>query len=138
MASWLRILIAFIVGCHAFIYLRIGPALPSMVKEWSGSSRLLGEALTHEQLKVLVVALHVAAGIATLACAFAIGFAPAVPGWWRPLAIVGAAIGMVAFAVFWDGQVQFLAQEGVIGAVVSLILLVSAIAVPQAFAVVRP
>ena len=35
---------------------------------------------------------------------------------------------MAAFAVFWDGQTKLLLQEGAIGAVVSFILLVSAIA----------
>src|SRR5450759_1461080 len=55
---------------------------------------------------------------------------PVAPGWWRPLAIVGAASGLGAFAVFYDGQVRLLAVEGAIGAVVSLILLVTAIAIP--------
>jgi len=40
---------------------------------------------------------------------------------------------IVAFAVFWDGQTQFLLQQGAIGAAISLTLLVSAIAFPQAF-----
>jgi uncharacterized membrane protein YjdF len=93
----------------------------------------LGGALTHDRLRALVLALHVIAGIATLACAVAIGFAPSVPGWWRPLAMGGGAAGIAVFAAFWDGQTQLLFQEGAIGAVVSLILLASAIAFPQAF-----
>ncbi len=80
-----------------------------------------------------MLALHAMAGIVTLACAVAIGFAPSVPGWWRPLAIVGAAVGIAGFAVFWDGQTQLLVPEGAIGAVISLILLVSAIAFAGAF-----
>jgi hypothetical protein len=44
-----------------------------------------------------------------------------------------AAVGFAAFAVFWDGQTQFLFQEGAIGAIISLILLVSALAFPRAF-----
>jgi hypothetical protein len=55
------------------------------------------------------------------------------PGWWRPLAITGAAIGLVAFAVFWDGQTPLLFEEGVIGAVVSLVLLIGAIGFAGAF-----
>ena len=49
--------------------------------------------------------------------------APLVPGWWRPLAVVGAGIGIAAFAVFWDGQTRLLFEEGAIGVVVSAILL---------------
>jgi fluoride ion exporter CrcB/FEX len=74
------------------------------------------------------VSLHVTAGIVLLACAVAIALAPSLPGWWRPLAITGAALGLVAFSVFWDGQTRLLFEEGVIGAVVSLVLLIGAIA----------
>jgi hypothetical protein len=66
------------------------------------------------------VLLHVAAGIAILACAAAIAFAPSLPRWWRPLALTGAVVGLVAFAVFFDGQTRLLLDEGVVGAVVSL------------------
>lgn len=133
MTPWLRYLIAFVVGCHGFTYIPFGLFVPGTLKEWRGSSWLLDSALTSDRLKAFVLALHVMAGIATLACAVAIGFAPSIPGWWRPLAIVGAAVGIAGFAVFWDGQTQLLAQEGAIGAVISLILLVSAIAFAGAF-----
>jgi len=128
MTPWLRYLIAFVVFCHGFIYVGIGSTLPGPIKEWKGISWLLGSAVTDEQLKALVVGLHVVAGIATLASALAIGFAPSIPGWWRPLAIAGGAVGLVAFAVFWDGQTRLLFQEGAIGAIVSLIILVIAMA----------
>jgi hypothetical protein len=73
------------------------------------------------------------AGAAILGCAAAIAVAPSAPGWWRPLAIVGAAIGLGAFVVSYDGQARLLVVEGAIGAVASLILLVTAIAIPEAF-----
>jgi hypothetical protein len=133
MTPWARYLIAFVVFCHGFIYVRIGSVLPGPIKEWKGSSWLLGSVVIGEPLRMLVVGLHVLAGVATLACAVAIGFAPSIPGWWRPLALVGAAIGIAAFAVFWDGQARLLVQEGAIGAVISLILLVIALLFPHAF-----
>lgn len=132
MTPWLRYLIAFVVFCHGFIYVRIGAVLPGPIKEWRGTSWLLRDAVTGDRLRALVVSLHMAAGIAILACAVAIAFAPSPSGWWRPLAIAGAAIGLLAFAAFWDGQTQLLAQEGAIGAIVSLLLLVGAIAFPRA------
>ena len=128
MTPWLRYFIAFVVFCHGFIYVRIGSTLPDPIKEWKGMSWLLGSAVTDERLKALVVGLHVVAGIATLGSALAIGLAPSIPGWWRPLAIAGGAVGFVAFAVFWDGQTRLLFQEGAIGALVSLIILVIAMA----------
>ncbi len=133
MAPWLRYLIAFIIFCHGFIYVRIGAVLPGPIKGWKGRSWLLGRFVTDTRLRMLVVGLHVSAGVATLACALAIAFAPVLPGWWRPLAIVGASFGIAGFAVFWDGQARLLFEEGAIGAVVSLLLLGVATTVPAAF-----
>jgi len=129
----LRYLVAFVVGCHGFIYIRFGIQVPGKVKEWLGSSWLLGGAITGDQLNALVLVLHVAAGIAILGCAAAIGLAPWAPGAWRPLAIVGALLGLVAFAVLWDGQVRLFVHEGGIGLVVSLSLLAGAIAFAAGF-----
>ena len=131
MAPWLRYLIAFVVFAHGFVYVRIGSVLPGPIKAWRGRSWLLSDTVTGDQLRRVVVSLHVAAGIALLACAVAIALAPSLPGLWRQLAITGAAIGLVAFSVFWDGQTRLLFEEGVIGAVVSLVLLIGAIALAR-------
>jgi len=133
MTLWMRLLVAFIIFCHGFIYIRVGSMLPGAIEEWRGSSWLLGRIVTGDRLTMLIVGLHVVAGIATIAGALAIGFAPSVPGWWRPLAITGGALGVTAFAVFWDGQIQLLLEEGGIGASVSLVLLGAAILIPAAF-----
>ena len=128
MAAWLRYLIALIVFAHGLVYVRIGSVLPGPITGWRGTSWLLGDTVTGDQLRRLVVSLHVAAGAAMLACAAAIVFVPSLPDWWRPLAIMAAALGLVAFVVFWDGQTPLLFEEGLIGAIVSMLLLVGAIA----------
>ena len=125
--------IAFLIFCHGFVYVRIGSMLPAPIKGWKGSSWLLGDGISNPQLTTLVVVLHVIAGIVTLACAVAIGVPSLLPGWWRPLAITGAALGIVAFAVFWDGQAGLLFDEGGLGALISLIIFVAAITLPAAF-----
>jgi hypothetical protein len=132
MASWPQYLIAFVVACHGSIYVPL-LFVPDMLKQWRGRSWLLGSTLTGNRLKVLVVALHVSAGILILASGAAIAMATWFPGWWRPLAISGAALGIAGFAVFWDGQTGRVAEEGGIGAAISLLLLVSAIGLPSAF-----
>lgn len=124
MPSWLRYVLAFVVFAHGFVYARIGGVLPGEIKQWNGRSWLLGDAVTGGPLIVLSRALHVTAGILFLACSVALVFGH--PSW-RPLAIAGSIVGLVAFAVFWDGQMQFLAEEGVIGAGASLLLLVWAL-----------
>lgn len=124
MPSWLRYVLAFVVFAHGFVYARVGAVLPRDIPRWSGRSRLLGSALTGQGLIVLSRALHVTAGILILACAVALAFEH--PSW-RGLAVAGSVVGLVAFAVFWDGQVTFLAEEGVIGVGASLALLVWAL-----------
>ena len=133
MKPWMQYLIAFVVFCHGFVYVRIGSMLPAPVEGWKGRSWLLGDAISNPQLTTLTVWLHVIAGIAMLACAVAIGAPSLLPGWWRPLAIVGAVLGFVAFAVFWDGQIRLLFEEGGLGVLISLVVLIGAIAFPTAF-----
>jgi hypothetical protein len=132
MDTWLRYLIGFVVLGHGFIYVGVGWLLPEAVKDWQGRSWLLGSTIADSWLDAVVVTLHVVAGMVTMACAVAIAFAPAYPGWWRPLAIAAGIIGLAAFAVFWDGQARLLVEEGAIGALVSLILLGAALEFPLA------
>lgn len=113
--------------------MRIGPIITTTLKEWKGTAWLLGSNVMGSQLRTLVITLNIVAGIATVACAVAIGFAPLLPGWWQPLAIISAVVGITAFAVFWDGQIRLLFKEGGIGALISLALLVAVIAFPQVF-----
>lgn len=100
------------------------------------ANRLLlsgGGALSGDRLKALLLVLDVAAGVLIVASGIAIGLAASFPGWWRPLAIVGAALGLAGFAFFVDGQPQLVVQEGGIGAGISAILLLSAVAFAGAF-----
>ena len=129
----LQYVIAFIVFCHGFIYVWIGSALPAPIPAWKGASWLLGDLVTGSQLNALVIALHVIAGAVIVASSTAIVFGAWIPGWWRPFAISGAAVGIMAFAVFWDGQRQQLFEEGAIGALVSAALLIGAMLSPRAF-----
>ncbi len=133
MPPWLQYLIAFVVGCHGVTYIIFGIVAPGTVKEWRGTSQMLGTVLTGEGLERAVLVLHVAAGIALLTCGVAIAFAASAPGWWRPLAVVGAASGLAGFVAFWDGQAHRVVEEGAIGAAISMVLLVSALALPNAF-----
>ena len=85
------------------------------------------------QYLVAFLALHVVAGLAILACSAAIAFSPEYPELWRVLAISGGAVGLLAFAIFWDGETRLLVEEGAIGAALSTTLLVAAIAFPDLF-----
>lgn len=131
MKDWLRYVIALSVGVHGFVYLRVEQFVPSQLNARQGSMLLSG-VLGSDGARPLVAALDVATGVTVIACAVAIAAARSAPGWWRPLAIASALLGLVAFAVFFDGQVDLLFEEGAIGAVISLVLLVGAIALGRA------
>ena len=136
MAAWLRFLIAFAVGCHGFTYVMYGYMIDGKIKaikEWKGTSWILGSTIQTERLKKITFGLHVAAGILVMLCALAIALNPLAPGWWRPFAIGGAIVGIVGFVIYWDGQTKFLVEEGLIGASISLCLLVAAIVFAGAF-----
>jgi len=134
MRPWIQYLVAFLLFGHGFIYVRIGPTATRTITGWGGRSWLLGDAITGKYLASLVATLHVLAGLSILACAAAIALGPALASWWTPLAVTGAVLGIAAFAVFWDGQARLLFEEGALGALISLLLLASAIAFPRAFA----
>lgn len=134
MKPWLRYVIAFVIGTHGFIYVKFGlGGLPDALKAWRGRSWLLGDVITGDRLKTLAFGLSLVAGTATLACGVAVAFAGSLHGLWRPLAVVGAAFGIMFFAVFWDGQTDRLVDQGAIGVAVSTVLLLSAILFPRAF-----
>jgi hypothetical protein len=133
MVIWLRLIIAFVIACHGLVYIIYGYMIPGKIKEWNGTSWILGSSVKGDRLKKLMLILHVAAGIGTIACAVAIAIAPLISGLWPPLAIIGASIGIIGFIMFWDGQVRFLVQEGLIGAAISLAILLTAVLFPTAF-----
>lgn len=124
---WTRYLIALLIACHGFVYLRFEVPAPNQVLGWRDSSWITGGALSGDGLKVALSALHIAAGILIIGCGVAIGLGSIASGWWRPLAIAGAASGLAGFALFLDGQPQLVLQEGGIGAAISAALLVGAI-----------
>jgi hypothetical protein len=130
MPGWLRFVIAFVVFCHGIAYVPYGFFPDQVVKQWKGSSQLLGSVLTPDRVHAAVPVLFVTAGAAMIAVAAAIALAPVIPGWWRPLAFVGSVAGLAGFAAYWDGRSKLLVQEGEIGVALSLILLSIAFAVP--------
>ena len=132
MRPWMRLALALIVFGHAFIYVRIGSMLPGAVAGWRGRSWLLGGTMAARPLASLSLVIHVLAGALLLICAIAIAVAPWISGgWWPALPIAGSVLGLAAFAVFWDGHA--FVEQGGIGAVVSLLLLLGASLFPAAF-----
>jgi len=45
--------------------------------------------------------------------------------WWRPAVVGSAAFSTVIFILFWDGELQKLADKGVIGILINIAILVA-------------
>lgn len=135
MKPWIRYAVALVIAIHGFVYLNAARGVLPIFEGWKGRSWLLGSAITGEALKRLASGLFVIAGLGIIATGIAIGVAASTQGVWRPLAIVASSASILSFFVFWGGRIDRLVAEGVIGMIVSLILLLSAIAFPNAFGV---
>jgi hypothetical protein len=133
MNEWLRYLIAAVVACHGLTYLMFGFLGPRQMKDWLGTSRILGPVLSASRLRTAIPVVHVLAGAAIIATGIAIALAPLMPALWPPLAILGGVASIAAFGAFWDGRPKYIVQEGGIGLGLSLILLIVAVAIPGIF-----
>lgn len=129
MKPWVRYLIALLVAAHGLVYLNGARGVLPIFEGWKGSSWLLGSAVTGEALKRLCLVMWAVAGIGVVATSIAFAF------WgqtvWRPLAIVASAVAVVSFFLFWDGQIRRAVAQGIIGAIISLLMLVAAIVFPR-------
>ena len=72
--------------------------------------------------------------LASLACVVvAVGFVVGGAGllisqvWWRPIVVVAAAFSSMAFIFFWDGRLRKLDDQGGVGILINLALLVAAL-----------
>jgi len=115
------------------MYIPFGLLELGRIAAWKRGSWMLGGVVARGRLDGVVLALHLFGGAALFASAVAIGFPPFALDWWRPLAILGALAGVSAFAVLWDGRTRLFTEEGGIGAIVSLIVLICALTFPGAF-----
>lgn len=131
MKPWMRYAIAAFVVAHGFVYLKAARSVLPVFEGWSGRSWLLGGAVTGDALTKLCLALWAVAGIGIVATGIALAFAFFAQALWRPLAIAVSAAGILGFFAFWDGRMERLLAQGVIGAVLSTVILAGAIWLTQ-------
>jgi len=122
-----RILVGVFIVLHGLVHLfyfgqsrRIFELQSDMV--WpDGSwafSKLLGDQTTRALASICCV---------VAAAGFVVGgigiFAK--QGWWRPAVVGSAAFSAVLFALFWDGKMQKLSENGAIGLLINVAILVA-------------
>jgi hypothetical protein len=122
-----RIILGVFIVLHGLVHLlyfgqsaRYFELQPEMV--WpDGSwafSRLLGDAAT----RILASISCVLAAIGFVAGGTGILFRQA---WWRPVVVASAAFSAGIIVLFWDGKMQMLDDQGVIGLLINIAILVA-------------
>jgi hypothetical protein len=128
----LTLIIGTVVVLHGLVHLlysgqswRLFELQPGMV--WPENAWTLSRLLGNQALRVF----------ATLACALAaIGFVAGAAGiflghdWWRPMVVGSATFSTVVFALFWDGRIEHLTEEGAVGMLIDLAILITVVVVP--------
>lgn len=88
---------------------------------WSGKSWLLSGVLADSTTRTLAAALYLVATIALIVSGLAIFLRVA---WWQPLLLGSAVISVATILLFWDGEMQYIIQKGLLGLLIGLAILV--------------
>jgi hypothetical protein len=93
---------------------------PKMV--WSDGSWAFSKLLGDETTRLLASISLVLAAIGFLAGGTGIIISQA---WWRPVVVASAALSTVIFILFWDGKFQSLDDQGWVGLLINLAILIA-------------
>ena len=97
---------------------------PGMV--WPDGSWAFSKLLGYEANRILASVSMILAAIGFVAGGIGVF---AMQGWWRPVVAGSAAFSAVVLILFWDGQVQMLANKGGIGLLINLAILIALLVV---------
>ena len=100
--------------------IRLFELQPGMV--WPDNSWVFGGLFGNEATRVLASGACILAAIGFVAGGIAIF---ATQAWWRPVVLGSAAFSALIFILLWDGQLQALANKGLIGILINLAILVA-------------
>ena len=128
----LRFFIGLFIILHGLVHLWFFTLSQGLVKfqpgmrepEWTGRSWLFTGLLGDSATRLLASTLFVAAAVAFVVSGF--GFFFRVEWWWA--ALIGSAIfSSVIIFILWDGNMQLLIDKGLIGFLISLVILLAMI-----------
>jgi hypothetical protein len=88
---------------------------------WSGESWLPRGVLGDSTTRTLAAALYLVATIALVVSGLAIFLRAE---WWQPLLLGSAVISVVTILLFWDGEMQYIVQKGLLGLLIGVAILV--------------
>ncbi len=122
-----QIVIGIFLVLHGLVHLlyfgqsvRLFQLQPGMV--WPDSSWAFSRLMGNEVARALASVSCVLAAIGFVVGGIAIFGTQA---WWRPLVIGSAVFSALIFILFWDGQVQALANKGLFAILINLVVLIT-------------
>ncbi len=134
MLPWIRYVIGILIAVHGYVYIPFAFYLVNEFQRTYGSPRLLRRIPGTAPKRTTTLALHLAAGVLLLACGVVVVIAPSAVPLWRALAVAGGAVGVMAFILAWNGRPTHLSEQGLLGAIASLSVLITGLAFAQGIA----
>jgi len=123
----LRFIIGVFIVLHGLVHLlyfgqswRLFELQPGMA--WPEGSWAFSKLLGDEATRLLASISYVLAAIGSVAGGIGILMRQA---WWRPVVVGSAAFSAVIVVLFWDGELQKLADKGGIGLLINIAILVA-------------
>jgi len=123
----LRFIIGVFIVLHGLVHLlysgqswRLFELQPGMV--WPEGSWAFSKLLGDEATRLLASISYVLAAIGFVAGGTGILMRQA---WWRPVVVGSAAFSAVIIFLFWDAEMQMLADKGLIGLLINIAILVA-------------
>lgn len=120
-----RFLIGLFVILHGLVhlwYFTLSQGLVEFKPEmgWTGKSWIFSNLLGESTTRLVASALFVLAAIAFVISGFGIFFRAA---WWWPMLLGSAIFSSAILLLLWDGNMQLVVQKGLIGFLISLVIL---------------
>ncbi|MCJ7706763.1 MAG: hypothetical protein MUO38_04000 [Anaerolineales bacterium] len=91
---------------------------------WPAGSWLFSKAIGDNATRVLASVLCVMAALGLVVGAAGFAFDQ---NWWRSVVVAGAALSAVLYLLLWNGQLERLDQQGVVGILLDAVILVVAL-----------
>lgn len=131
MPAWLRYVIGLLIAVHGYIYIPFAFYLVNESQRSHGGSRLLHRILGATPKRTTTLAIHAIAGVLLLASGVLVAIAPNAVPLWRILAVAGGAVGVMAFLLAWNGRATHLSEQGLLGAIASLAVVIAILALAE-------
>lgn len=128
MPAWSRTVVGILIAVHGYVYIPFAFYLVNEFQRSYGGPTLLRHVLGAGPRRTVTLAIHAAAGVSLLACGAVVVIVPSAVPLWRTLAVAGGAVGVMAFILAWNGRPTHLSEQGLLGAVASLAVLIAGIA----------